>query len=254
MPRRSSDPSVHREPHLRGEGYRADPSEAKTDAREARRRPPSEAEAVDQSVYDEPAFSAELAGPAAKGGLTYRGWLEQGRERVSVEGSWGLTLLLALAAGPWAVLGAMLSEWQSWLGALVLVAFAPVAEEMMKVAAALYVVEKRPFLFRSAAQIMLTVLAGALVFSVVENLLYLHVYVRHPSAALIAWRWTVCVALHTGCTFIAGLGLVRIWRDAWERMDRPRLPLGSPYLMTAIVLHAVYNASALLLESTILRT
>ncbi len=214
----------------------------------------SEEEAVDQSVYDEPAFSADLAGPAAEGGLTYRRWLEQGRERVGIGRSWGVTLLLALAAGPWAILGAMLTEGQSWLGVLVLIAVAPVAEEMMKVSAALYVVERRPFLFRSSVQIMLTVLAGALVFSSVENLIYLHVYVRHPAVALIAWRWTVCVALHTGCTFIAGLGLVRIWRDAWKRMDRPRLPLASPYLATAIVLHGVYNATALILESTVLRT
>ena len=254
MTKHSSDPSAHQEPHLRGKGFRADPSEAKLDARPRRARAPSEEEQVEHGVWDEPGFSPSLAGPVPPERPTYRRWLEHGRARVGPARSWAVTLGLALAAGPWAVFGAVLGGGQTSFSVLAIVVLGPVAEEMMKVAAVLYVVEKRPFLFRSPAQILLTVVTGAMVFSVVENALYLDLYMREPSPAMVAWRWTVCVALHVGCTLIAGMGLVRIWRDVWARMDRARLPLGAPYLIAAIVLHGAYNALALFLSATVLRS
>jgi len=254
MTRRSWDPSVHREPHLRGEGFRPDPSEAKASAGRARRRPPTEEELADQSVYDEPGFSPALAGPVPQDRPTYRRWLEHGRARVSAGRSWALTLALALAAGPLAILGGFRGSDGTAFGVLALVVFGPVTEEIMKVAAALYAVEKRPFFFRSSAQILLTVVAGAVTFAMVENALYLNVYMPEPSPAMVAWRWTVCVTLHVGCTTIAGLGLMRIWRDVWARMARPRLALGSPYLLTAIAIHGAYNALVLFLSVTVLRS
>lgn len=118
----------------------------------------------------------------------------------------------------------------------------PVTEELLKAALALWIVEKRPFRFQSSLQIAVCLIASGLVFAAVENVLYLVVYIDDPSRELIWWRWTVCVALHAGCSLIAGLGLIRIWRQTMETKSRPQLALGAPYMATAIVIHGVYNA------------
>jgi len=52
------------------------------------------------------------------------------------------------------------------------------------------------------------------------------------------------VAVHMGCSLVAGMGVIRVWRDCWERMDRPRLWMAFPYQVVAIAIHAVYNAAA----------
>jgi len=39
----------------------------------------------------------------------------------------------------------------------------------------------------------------------------------------------------------------RVWQDLWRRLDRPRLALWFPHVVTAIVLHGLYNAFAVAL-------
>jgi hypothetical protein len=73
--------------------------------------------------------------------VTYARWLEAGCARWSPLKSWGLTLLVALAAGPWAVLGALMNGGQGISGALMLVFFGPVTEELMKIAGVTLVIE-----------------------------------------------------------------------------------------------------------------
>jgi len=249
MPRPSHDPSVHEEPHLRRKGgFAADPSEARV-ARQGRREP-DEDEAVEQSVWDEPVVAHRLAGLPPPDALTYRAWLQKRRAATGPARSWLVTLAVALAAGPWAVLGAFWGAGQTPFSVIALVVFGPLVEEMMKVAAALYLVEKRPFLFSSRFQILLCAVAGGLAFAALENLLYLHVYVPLPPPLLVHWRWTVCIALHTGCSLVAGMGLMRVWADTWRRLARPRLSLAYPYLLGAIILHGAYNAGALALAAS----
>jgi len=255
MTKPSRDPSVHDEPHLRGEPLRADPSEARVERRrrEAPSRLPSEDQRVEHTVWDEPGLSPTLVGAPPAGDLTYRTWLEKRRSETSVLRTWAVAAGVALLAGPWAVVGAFLGSGQTLFSIVALVVFGPVVEETMKVAAALYVIEKRPFLFRSAAQIALCVLTGAFVFSALENVLYLKVYIPGPPASLVRWRWSVCVAMHMSCSAIVGLGLMRTWRDVWARMAPPRLTLLYPYMFAAIALHGFYNGLALILARGLYR-
>ncbi len=255
MRKPSSDPSVHEEPHLRGKGYRADRTEARAarTLNRAAQRGQSEDEKVEHTVWDEPGLSPQLAGPTPEGELTYDRWLQGRREQVGVGRTWAVAGLVALLAGPWAILGAFWGSGQTKFSILAIVVFAPVVEEVMKTAAALYVVEKRPFLFRSPFQIAICVLVGAFVFSATENILYLKVYIPDASSILIRWRWTVCLAMHMGCSLIVGLGIMRIWRDVWQRRARPRLTLGFPYVLTAVILHGAYNAFAVILSLAGLR-
>lgn len=245
-----SDPSVNAEPHMRAEPLRIDPSEAKAERNldKARQGAMSQDEAIDHSVWDEPGLSSDAMAARPKDALTYAEWLDLRRAQVLPSTSWTVSLCLALLAGPWAVLGALWGAGQTLFSVVAIVVFAPVIEETMKVAAPLYVVEKRPFLFRSSRQIAVCALAGGLAFATIENLLYIHVYVRDPSALLIWWRWTICTTVHVGCSFIAGMGLMAVWRDTWRTHSRPRMSSVYPYMLTAVLVHAAYNAVAVVLR------
>ena len=243
----SSDPSINEEPHRRAGSQQPDPTETKADRLLRRNNSAlSDDEKVEHTVWDEPGLSHELAGNPKPGELMYATWLDERRARTSAARSWGIICLLALLSGPWAVLGAIWGSGQTAFSVLALVVFAPVVEEAMKLAAAAYVVEKRPFLFRSRLQILICALASGLAFAAIENLLYLHVYIPNPSPSQVAWRWTICTGLHAGCSLIGGLGLARIWKDVWARRGRARQPLGFPYLVTAIIIHGTYNGVVLL--------
>ena len=133
-------------------------------------------------------------------------------------------------------------------GGLGAILFAPLVEEIMKNAGALWVVETHPHWFRSRLQIGICVVASGAAFALVENLLYLHVYVPNPSGDLILWRWTVCVLLHMTCALVAGFGTMRIWRNTVENAVRPQLALGAPAMIAAMTIHGLYNAMATILE------
>jgi len=242
------NPSVFDEPHVRGNSIRPDPTEHTAARSGARSAAAEENDAVAHSVWDEPGLSAELAVKPDGDGRTYAEWLRKRRAGMTAGKSWLITLAIALAAGPWAVLGALGASRRTGVGLLAMLVFGPVIEEIMKTAAAYYVVEVRPYLFRSAGQIAVCVLAGALAFAAIENLLYIHVCLDDPSPGLIRWRWTVCVGLHMGCSCIAGMGLIRVWRDGLRRCARPRLTLAFPFMAAAMAVHGVYNAVALGLQ------
>jgi len=240
--------SIEDEPHFRDADFKPDPSEERA-ARNLKSGPPvTENEAVDHAVWDEPAHSPELTGGAPAGSLTYRSWFLRRRDETTAAKSWGTALALAYAAGPWAIFGALWGSGQTAIGFLAVALFGPIVEEVMKTALTLWVIEKRPFLFRSRLQIAVCALGAGLCFGAIENVMYLNVYIPNPPPGLVAWRWTVCTALHAGCTFIAGLGLMRIWKDAVDRLAPPRLSLGSPHLAAAAAIHGAYNAGAVLLQ------
>lgn len=248
MGKPNTDPSVEGEPHFKDSGGRIDPSEARADEVMAGRRRPSEDERVEHAVWDEPAYSEDLAGGPGPGELTYSEWLQKRRGEVGRGRSWGVTLLAALVAGPWAILGAFTGSGQTAWSILALTVFGPAVEELMKAAVAMYLVEKRPFYFRSPIQIVLCLVSAGLAFAVLENLLYLNVYIPDAAPGLVIWRWTICSGMHMICSMIVGLGLMRVWRDTWARRARPRMTLAYPYIVAAVVLHGVYNGAAIVLE------
>jgi RsiW-degrading membrane proteinase PrsW (M82 family) len=244
------DPSVWSEPHLQGGLFGQPPPAPAAPAAGApsanptlQYHPPTPQ--IEHSVWEEPALSPELLPQPPADALTYRRWLEDRMAATPVWRSWLVTFLLALAAGPWAVVGTFLAgSGEGAFALVVLVAVGPLIEEVMKVGAALWVVEVRPYWFRSPWQIAIGAAASGLAFAAIENLLYLQLYVPNPTPQLALWRWTVCVTLHTSCTLVAGIGLIRIWRRTMHDKTRPELSLGAPLLIAAIVLHGTYNALA----------
>ena len=248
------NPRVELEPHLRGIPFRLDESEARVERREAESpRAPSDWERMDQGVWEEPWMRDQL--PIQQGGsndsdvMTYEGWLERGRAKYSDAATWWITLGVALAAGPWAIGGALLNGAAGLPQVFLVVLIGPIVEELMKTAIPFGVIETRPFWFRSPTQVVVCSLAGGLVFASIENVLYLHVAIANPSAQITIWRWTVCTAMHATSSTIVGLGLARIWSTTWAQRARPDMSLGYPFLVAGIVIHGLYNASALAIEA-----
>lgn len=189
-------------------------------------------------VGDEPGVQA----PA--GALTYRDHLAAHHAQTTAAKTWLTTLIAVLAAGPWAILAAVFGTSGDTQG-VAMVVIGPLCEEVAKIAVPFVIVERWPWLFRWRIQVLIAALAGGLVFAVIENLLYLHVYVPDPEPWLVHWRWTVCVALHSGCSLIAGLGIARVWSGVWR--DH-RLPDGNhaiPFIAAAALIHGLYNFLAL---------
>lgn len=243
----SKDPSIWKEPHLAKKDFSPAPGDEPAEGSTPQKL--SDEDRLEHGVWDEPALSGELAGGPPPGEPTYGKWLAERRAVTGIGRSCLVTFLLALGTGPFAVLGAFWGSGETLFSVSAVVVFGPIIEEVMKTALAMYVVEKKPFLFLGSWQIVLCGLAGALAFASIENLLYLHVYIPGASQGLVRWRWTVCVALHISCTLIASLGLVRVWRDLWKRLARPQVSLVYPYLVAAVIVHGAYNAFALVLSA-----
>ena len=105
-----------------------------------------------------------------------------------------------------------------------------------------------PYLFTNRRQIIFAAIGSGLMFAIIENFLYLFVYVPDPPLWLVLWRWTVCVALHVGCTLIAGIGVAKVWQKQVSQMRRVPVPVDMRYLVAAILVHGVYNGSVTILE------
>lgn len=189
-------------------------------------------------VGDEPGMSA----PA--GVTTYRDHLEAGRQRTTVATTWWATLIAVCAAGPWAILATILSM-SADTQVVAMVVVGPLCEEVAKVAIAFLIVERWPWMFRWRFQVLLAAVAGGVMFAVIENLLYLHVYIPDPEPWMVHWRWTVCVALHTGCSLIAGLGIARVWSTCWRTYRFPDGNHAIPFIAAAALIHGTYNFLAL---------
>jgi hypothetical protein len=248
----SRDPSIHNEPHLQDRPFEADTSESRVGERLEREATHlTTDDVVEHTVWDEVTLSPELAGTAAEDQLTYARWLSRKQAETSWSKSLFITLLVAIVAGPWGVLGALAGGGGGENASrLVLMVFAgPVTEEIMKIAAALWVVEKRPYLFKSVWQILFCAAAGGAAFAFIENLMYLFVYLPEHSAKLAAWRWTVCVGLHMNCSFVAGVGMARIWDNAIRNQHRPQLWLGVPWFVMAMTAHGIYNGAVVVAET-----
>ena len=255
MSKPSKGQSVFDEPHLSKSEFLLDNSEKIVTRKNASKRAQSIDQRVEHTVWDEPALSNELVHDIPENALTYRRWYEEGIHKITLAKSWIITFCLAIASGPWAVVGAFFLAFQgmSGFGGGAVVIFAPLTEEVLKVASALMIIEKRPFFFKSARQIFICCFFSGVVFSFIENLLYLNIYIQNPPPMLVLWRWSVCVLLHTSCSSIVSAGLIEMWKDSMKERAKARIILMFPALFIAVTIHASYNVIALLIDPLISR-
>lgn len=267
-------------------GFAPDPREVRAERALTRSGPDGPAAAADQDVFDEPAFRATRGTPivsdfscpacefnlrglqvgmdcpecgqlihlgppgnyphaSGPGGTGYAAWLGQRMAESSAARSWAVVLGIVLLGGPWAVIGALLSTWG---GLMAIVVVAPAVEEVMKIGLIALLIETRPYLLRSRTQIFLAAAGSGLMFAVIENLIYLNLYIPDPGPGIIAWRWIVCTALHVGCSSVAAVGAVRVWHKVVHERRKPDGPIDLRWLVLAIVLHGTYNAAVTVAE------
>ena len=239
----STDPSVFAEPWMKSAIHHGDVNDSPGIDTNSFIRPE-----VDHSVWDEPGLSRSLSGEAPDHAVTWFGYYLQMRESTSARTSWLATILTAIIGGPLAILGTLI-EGVTQSGLLTVIAIGPTIEEIMKVALPLWIVEKRPWLFRSSTQILICCFASGLAFAAVENVIYLRFYVPNPSVSLVQWRWTICVLLHSFCSLLAGFGVMRMWQSFQAEKTAPQMSHAGTALLSAIILHGSYNAMATMLET-----
>lgn len=158
-----------------------------------------------------------------------------------------LAALIPAASGAFAIV-CTFAKGAIGLGLVAVAVGAPVVEETAKVVLPLMLLEKRPWLYRGTSAIFTACIASALVFASIENLLYIKVYIpeKELTEALIRYRLVVCTLLHVACTAISALGLATAWRKAKRRRSEFNMAATTPYLATAMAIHVVYNAIALM--------
>ena len=80
---------------------------------------------MEHSVWDEPGLSPQLAGEVPEAALTYGAWLSQRIGETTWHKSWLVTVLVAVEAGPWAILGAFMRGGETVFGVVMLTVVGP---------------------------------------------------------------------------------------------------------------------------------
>lgn len=276
------DHSIEGEPQFQKQPARIDPSEAKAAKKLARERARGDDDVASQhSVHNEPAIFPGMDGrpierdwtcsscgynlrglttghpcpecghievyhPPSEGEESYGRWLAEKRAAVSPSRSWTIVTLASVACAPVGFFAATLIPPVAILWAAAVAA--PAFDEVVKVAALLWLLEAKPYLIRSRTQILTMAACSALVFATAENLLYQAVYPGAATPTVFAWRWVVCIGLHVICTLIAAGGIVRVWTAAKHEGRPPSVSRAAPELVFAMILHGAYNATIMSLN------
>ena len=167
-----------------------------------------------------------------------------------------LSILAGIAGGLFAVPAVFLDTLGSSLGFILglgaTVVIGPFAEETLKQSGAVFQLEKMRGSIRHGWQFFLSGMLGGAVFSVLENLIYQYIYLRtlppEKLADIMAFRWTICTALHILCTVISSMGLRHVWRESLEKERPCRIYEAFPWFAAATAVHGLYNLSMTLLN------
>jgi RsiW-degrading membrane proteinase PrsW (M82 family) len=159
---------------------------------------------------------------------------------------WVLGPLIAVLGCIVALPGVFFQELQP--GAIVGFFWAvPMIEESLKPSGVYFLLAKWPqALPNRYFTASLAGLAG-LTFGLMENLLYLEVYYPDHSHEMMIFRYTVCLALHTTCSFIFGLGINQKLLAAVNG-EIPLFSANKRFFITAMAIHGVYNFTAIMIE------
>ena len=160
-----------------------------------------------------------------------------------------LLLFYAIGGGFFACLGAFIEES---LRIIPLVPFlvAPLIEEILKPIGVILVLEDKPSWIKNKWQIFWLCIVGALVFSFLENLLYIYVYTKNTNTVnFIIFRYIVCTSVHLISTGILAWGLMREYVNMTDKGRKFEVENLLTYITTAVIIHGGYNFLAYILSS-----
>jgi len=167
-----------------------------------------------------------------------------------------IPLFYALGGAFFASLGAFIEEGSISFGfVLGLVVIGPVIEEVLKPFGIIILLEKGALYLRSKAHIFWLCVAAALVFSLLENLLYAYLYLlpyfKYPHLYMetLIYRYTVCVLLHISATSVMAMGLMRQFVLIKNNKGSFLLENITPYIFAAVAIHGSYNFIAYMLSA-----
>ncbi len=161
-----------------------------------------------------------------------------------------ITILSGILGGVFAVPAVFLRGFLSWIQIFMLVVFGPFADVTLKQSGMIFQLEKLSGSVRYGWQFFLAGALGGLVFSILENLLYQHVYLSslppERLAVVMSFRWVVCGAMHICCPLISSLGLRRVWRKSLAAGIPCQVSQAFPWFLAAMAVHGCYNLAAIL--------
>jgi hypothetical protein len=196
-------------------------------------------------IGDEPALSG--AGAAEAERWNRAEWLEARWRDAPSSREWFLIPLLMVVSGLAAV-GCTVLKGGGGSMALATAVLAPVVEETSKIIVPAMILERRPWRFSSAVELLVVCAFSGLVFATIENFLYIFVYIpkEQLTIGILLWRLSVCTLLHVSCASISGFGLGRVWRTASERRSMAEISRAAGFVVAAMVLHGLYNFGTLI--------
>ncbi len=218
--------------------------------------------AADERVHPDPhqwVGDETGLGGAGRDGPAWRDHVARMRAATSdVRRAWAL-VAAAIVGGLFAVLGAFIASAIGRSGSfaflIAVVLLGPAVEEVLKVAGAQYLVERRPWLVTRARVLPIVALGAGIVFAAIENVVYLNVYIPDPSEEITVFRWIMGPLLHGSASFVAGIGVMRQHRrqEQWFAEGGPARPgwvesAAWPWLLAAWILHGAWNLLATILS------
>lgn len=160
--------------------------------------------------------------------------------------------LIALAGGVLGIMGAFFQESQQGVPSAFLAPFfaAPIIEEAVKPVGVYILLAKAPQLLRSRLYTAFLSALGGLSFAVIENLVYLNIYFPEHTQSMIVARFALALPVHMLGSFIAGFGINKRLA-ASVKGEVPLLSGNWKFFITAMVIHGLYNISAVFWGSSI---
>lgn len=160
-----------------------------------------------------------------------------------------LAPLIAITGGLFAILTASVEEIK-YIGFFGPFIAAPLIEETIKPTGVYFLLAKKPLALRGQHYTaFLTALAG-LSFGIIESIMYISGGRQSLSVGnwqlFVIWRFSVCLVLHTGCSFIVGHGINQRLL-ASVKGDIPFLQGNWKFYVIPMVVHALYNISVTVL-------
>jgi len=164
-----------------------------------------------------------------------------------VSGKWRIVApLLALGGGIFGILGAFVTE--AFHGQILGAYFAaPIIEETLKPSGLYLILAKWPRVLKNQFYTASLAALGGIAFAIIENLVYLHVYIQDPSPRVVLFRYTACVGIHAVCAFIFGLGINQNLL-ASIRGETKLLSYGKRFFFSAMALHSLFNIAVTVLQ------